>query len=111
MCLQPIIGDGGMVTYALMALTALFSSVAFPNSGALISRSIDGEVQGQIMGLNNAAGACARLLGPQGMALAFSKINVNAPYFVGAAIVAPAILLALAAGRAATSRQSTGQRA
>ncbi|HEY2049501.1 MAG TPA: MFS transporter [Caulobacteraceae bacterium] len=111
MALQPIIGDGGFVTYSLMALTALSSSVAFPNTGAMISRSIDGEVQGQVMGLNNAAGALARLAGPQGMAFAFSAISVNAPYFVGAAIVAPAILLALAAGHAATSRQTTGRRA
>jgi MFS family permease len=107
MCLQPLFGDGGVITYSLMAMTALCSSVAFPNSGALISRSIDADVQGQVMGLNNAAGAIARLAGPQGMALAFSTIDVNAPYFVGAIVVAPAILLALSAGRKATRRSRT----
>jgi MFS family permease len=103
--LQPVLGDGGVVTYALMAGTALFTSIAFPNAGALISRSIEGDNQGQIMGLNNAAGAFARFAGPQGMAIAFSALSINAPYFVAALIVAPGIWLALAAGRASGSRR------
>jgi DHA1 family tetracycline resistance protein-like MFS transporter len=104
--LQPLIGDGGYITYGLMAMMSLCSSVAFPNSGALISRSIDGDSQGQIMGLNNAAGALARFFGPQGMLLAFAAISFDAPYYLGAMIVAPAILLAISAGRAAGKRLS-----
>jgi MFS family permease len=103
MSLQPF-SDGHLMTYGLMAMTALFSSVAFPNAGALISRSIDGENQGQVMGLNNAAGAFARFAGPQGAALVYSGIDINGPFFMGGLIVAPAIFLALAAGRAAGSR-------
>ncbi|HWF00813.1 MAG TPA: MFS transporter [Caulobacteraceae bacterium] len=98
--LQPLIGDGGVITYGLMAAMALFTSAAFPNSGALISRSIDEDNQGQIMGLANAAGALARFIGPQSMAFAFSAA-VNAPYFLGAAVVGASIFLALAASRAA----------
>jgi MFS family permease len=102
--LQPVIGDGGVITYALMAATALFTSIAFPNAGALISRSIGADHQGQVMGLNNAAGAFARFAGPQGAAIAFSLISLNAPYFMAALIIAPAIYLALAAGKAAGTR-------
>jgi MFS family permease len=94
-------GDGHWVTYALMAAMALCSSVAFPNSGALMSRSIDEHSQGQIMGLNNACGAFARFAGPSGAAFVYSAISVDGPYFLGALVVAPAILLALAAGKAA----------
>jgi MFS family permease len=104
--LQPLIGDGAVITYGLMAMMSLCSSVAFPNSGALISRSIDGDNQGQVMGLNNAAGALSRFFGPQGMLLAFSAVSVDAPYYLGAMIVAPAILLAIGAGRAAGKRLS-----
>jgi MFS family permease len=100
MALTPF-GDGHWTTYALMAAMALFSSVAFPNIGALLSRSIDEHNQGQVMGLNNACGAFARVAGPSGAALVFSAISVDGPYFLGAVIVAPAIFLALAAGRAA----------
>jgi MFS family permease len=100
MALQPLT-DGGATTYGLMAMTALFSSVAFPNAGALMSRSIDPDNQGQIMGLNNAAGAFARVAGPFTAGLVFAGISVNGPFILGALIVAPAIALALSAGRAA----------
>jgi MFS family permease len=91
---------GGAVTVGLMALMALSQSVAFPNAGALLSRSIDPDHQGQIMGLNNATGALARFFGPQ-FGLALLSFDINAAFYLGALIVAPAIFLALGAGRAA----------
>jgi MFS family permease len=100
MALQPF-GDGHWTTYALMAMIALCASVAFPNAGALMSRAIDEHNQGQILGLNNACGAFARFAGPSGAAIVYSAISVDGPYYLGALIVAPAILLALGAGRAA----------
>jgi MFS family permease len=97
--LQPF-STGGVVTVTLMALMALSQSVAFPNSGALLSRSVDPDHQGQIMGLNNATGALARVTGPQ-FGLALLSVNINGAFWLGALIVAPAIVLALGAGRAA----------
>jgi DHA1 family tetracycline resistance protein-like MFS transporter len=97
--LQPF-SDGRFFTVALMALMALSQSVAFPNSGALLSRSVDPDHQGQIMGLNNANGALARVIGPQ-CGLGLLGININAAFYLGALIVAPAIFLAMGAGRAA----------
>ena len=47
----------GVVTTILMCVTAAGQSVAFPNVGAMISRSADPHRQAQIMGLNNAGGA------------------------------------------------------
>ena len=99
------ISPGGGYTVALMALMALSQSVAFPNSGALLSRSVDPDHQGQIMGLNNATGALARVVGPQ-LGLALLMININGAFYLGAAIIAPSILLALAAGRAAARGDS-----
>jgi len=97
--LQPF-SPGGAVTVGLMALMALCQSVAFPNSGALLSRSIDPDHQGQIMGLNNATGALARVTGPQ-LGLGLLGFNISGAFYLGALIVAPAIFLALGAGRAA----------
>jgi predicted MFS family arabinose efflux permease len=99
--LQPF-SDGGFFTVALMALMALSQSVAFPNSGALLSRSVDPDHQGQIMGLNNANGALARVAGPQ-FGLGLQSLNINGAFYFGALIVAPAIFLALGAGRASKS--------
>jgi DHA1 family tetracycline resistance protein-like MFS transporter len=99
MALQPF-SDGGPMTIALLSLMALSSSVAFPNSGALMSRVVDEDHQGQVGGLNNALGALARVLGPQSANFVFAAVSVDAPFFLGALVVAPAILLALSAGRA-----------
>jgi MFS family permease len=91
----------GIVTATLfMSLMAFGQSVAFPNVGALISRVAHQDRQGQAMGLNNATGALARLIGPQAASLAFFSLSHEAPFYMAALVVAPAILLALAAGRA-----------
>lgn len=100
MTLQPF-ADGGWSTYALMVLTAVASSVAFPNAGALMSRAIDEHNQGQIMGMSNAINALSRVVGPQAASFFFAAVNIDGPFFLGAAITAPAVFLALAAGRAA----------
>ncbi len=91
---------GIMSTTPLMVLMAFGQSVAFPNVSALISRNSEADRQGQTLGLNNATGALARVAGPLCAGLVFSGISVNGPFWMGAAIVAPAIFLALAAGRA-----------
>jgi DHA1 family tetracycline resistance protein-like MFS transporter len=92
--------EGGVATVTMMALMTLSQSVAFPNAGALLSRAVDENHQGQIMGLNNATGALARVTGPQ-LGLGLLGFDVNGPFYLGAAVVAPAILLALGASRAA----------
>jgi predicted MFS family arabinose efflux permease len=89
------------MTIALMCLTAIGQSVAFPNVGSLISRTADPRKQGQILGLNNAAGALSRVIGPFCSGLAFAGLSINGPFFMGALVVAPAILLALSASRRA----------
>jgi DHA1 family tetracycline resistance protein-like MFS transporter len=87
-------------TTALMSLMAFGQSVAFPNVSALISRNSDPDRQGQVLGLNNATNALARVVGPQMAQQMFYGVNINGPFWLGAVIVAPAIFLALSAGRA-----------
>lgn len=93
----------GNMTIALMCLTAAGQSVAFPNVGAIISRTVDPHRQGQILGLNNAAGALARVVGPIFAGLMVPVVR-DGPFILGAMVVAPAILLALSATRRATAR-------
>jgi MFS family permease len=100
MLLQPFSRNAIFVVICL-ALTAFGQSVAWPNVAALISRNVDWNHQGQYLGLNNATAALARLVGPFIAALAFSGISVNAPFFVAAALVVPAIFLAWSARRSA----------
>ncbi|HEY0104999.1 MAG TPA: MFS transporter [Rhizomicrobium sp.] len=96
--LQPFsVGAVSIVT--LLALSAFGQSVAWPNVSALLSRNVDWEHQGQYLGLNNAMGALARLIGPFIAALTFSNIGVDAPFFSAGLMVVPAIILALYAAR------------
>lgn len=103
---QPF-STGTPMTIALMCLIAIGQSVAFPNVGALISRTAESHQQGQILGLNNATGALARVIGPFCAGLTFSGISINGPFFLAAMIVAPAIFLALSASRRAHAFMKT----
>ena len=105
--LQPL-STGLVMTTVSMCVTAIGQSVAWPNVGALISRTADPHRQGQILGLNNASGAFARFVGPLSAGLTFANISINAPFIQGAMIVAPAILLALSAARRAPPRTVQG---
>jgi MFS family permease len=103
-CAAQPLSTGLVSTTALMCLTAVGQSVAWPNVGALISRTADPHRQGQILGLNNAAGAFARFVGPFCAGLTFAGISINAPFWQGALITLPAIALALSAARRAGPR-------
>ena len=100
MALQPLSINGPM-TIALLTLSAVGQSVAWPNVSALISETADPHRQGQILGLNNAMGALARVVGPMFANQGFAYVSINAPFILGAAAVAPAIWIAIAAGRRA----------
>jgi MFS transporter, DHA1 family, tetracycline resistance protein len=91
--LQPF-SVGPVMIVALLATSAFGQSVAWPNVSALVSRNVDWEHQGQYLGLNNAVGALARLVGPSIAALTFSNISVDAPFFSAGLMVLPAIFFA-----------------
>jgi len=86
------------IIVALLAISALGQSVAWPNVSALISRNAEVDHQGQYQGLNNATGALARLTGPLSAGLVFANFGVDAPFYLAALLVLPAIFLALHAG-------------
>jgi MFS family permease len=91
--LQPF-SVGGWMIVTLLSISAFGQSIAWPNVSALLSRNVDIDHQGQYLGLNNAVGGLARLIGPQIAALTFSNINVNAPFFSAGLMVLPAIFFA-----------------
>jgi MFS family permease len=86
----------GIVTSILfLSLFAFGQSVSYPTVAALISRNSDPRRQGQVLGLNQAAGAMARVCGPSVLGLCFAHLGINTPFWLAALIVCPAILLAL----------------
>ena len=92
---RSILADKSIV--ALLALSAFGQSIAGPNISALISMNADPAHQGQYLGLNNAAGALARLAGPLFASIGFDRLSVDAPFYLAGLLVLPAIFLALKA--------------
>ncbi len=102
LALQPF-SPSGWATVALLSLTAVGQSVAFPNVAAMIAHAAAPGRRAQILGLNNACGAAARVTGPFCAGITFAVSGHNAPFFLAAGVVAPAILLARSASRYALS--------
>ena len=98
--LSQIFSTGLAMSAALMALTAFGQSVAFPNVAALITRAVSSDHRGGFLGLNNASGAAARVVGPLSGGLIISAGLYDGPFWLSATVGLPAIFLALAAGRA-----------
>jgi MFS family permease len=90
---QPL-GMGLIRTIVLLALTAFGQALALPNVTALISRTTAPNRQGAVLGLNMSVGALARAVGPVIGGALFSIVGADAPLFVAALMVAPAVLLA-----------------
>jgi MFS family permease len=94
--LQPF-SIGGITVVPLLAIAAFGQSIAWPNVSALISRNVSWEHQGQFLGLNNATGALARVVGPLCAGLIFSNAGIDMPFFAAGLVVLPAIFLAWSA--------------
>lgn len=82
------------VAVLAVACTAFGQSLVFPCVAALISRASPPDRQGQMLGLNMAAGSLARIGGPL-LAGPLFGIAIGGPYWFGAALMIPAIGFAL----------------
>ena len=101
-----LLPDIDVLVPVIMALGAFGMAVTMPNITALISRSVDPDRQGAMLGLNMAASSSARIFGPIAAGAIFSGIGHDWPFLIGAALTVPAAVMAINAGRAFRSRQS-----
>ncbi len=74
---------------------ALGMGLMQPSLNSLISRQAGGEEQGEVMGVSQSVGSLSRVLGPFAAGFCFAAFGRNSPYFLGAALVGVALLLAL----------------
>jgi len=91
---------------AITAVTAFGMSLTMPNVSALISRSVDPDRQGQMLGLNMASGSIARILGPIVAGVIYSSLGPDWPFLIGALFAIPAAIMAINAGRAFRREQA-----
>jgi MFS family permease len=90
------------VVVAAMAFGAVGMAMTMPNISAMISRASPPDRQGAMLGLNMAASSSGRILGPIAAGAMFSGLGHDWPLAVGAALMIPAAIMAINAGRAAT---------
>jgi DHA1 family tetracycline resistance protein-like MFS transporter len=99
LAITPFAPSGAFVP-VFVGLTAFGQSLVFPCVAALISRATPPDRQGAMLGLNMAAGSLARMVGPL-LAGSLFGLTIGGPYWFGAALMLPAIWLAMTiAGRA-----------
>jgi MFS family permease len=94
MLLQPVLRTP-VAAVVLMSALMVGHSLAFPNAGALVSRATPPETQGSVMGLMMASNALSRIIAPPLFGLAYASISPDAPYFLGALMIAGAVLIAI----------------
>ena len=90
----------------MMALGAFGMAMTMPNISALISRSVEPDRQGAMLGLNMAASSIARIFGPVIAGGIFTYIGHDWPFLIGAMLTVPAAVMAINAGRAFRKRQA-----
>ena len=78
---------------AAMATVALGQSLSFPNVGAIISQAVPSSRQGEMLGLNMAAMALARIVGPLAAAPLFA-VHISGPFVAAALMILPALYMA-----------------
>ena len=93
MLLQPILREP-YVAVLLMGTLMMGHSLAFPSSGALISRTAPAHGQGSVMGLLMASNAFSRIVAPPTFGLIY-EAGHDYPWYAGAAMIALFVPLAL----------------
>lgn len=77
-----------------MGLLMAGHSLAFPNAGALVSRTTPPQQQGSVMGLNMASNALSRIIAPPLFGLIFG-FHPDAPYYLCALMIVAMLPLAV----------------
>jgi MFS transporter, DHA1 family, tetracycline resistance protein len=78
----------------VMALMALGLGILNPAVTSLVSRAAGAEERGGILGVNQSAQSLARILGPALAGIVYTAAGRNAPYYVGAIIMAVVMVMA-----------------
>jgi MFS family permease len=84
--LVPGVGGYGLMFPVVVALS-FGSGIFSPSQSSLLSRSVTGEEQGEILGLGQSMSALGRIFGPLSAGVLFEMAH-GVPFFVGAVLIA-----------------------
>lgn len=107
MLLQPVIRTpvSGVL---LMGVLMTGHSLAFPSSGALLSRNTPPERQGSTMGLMMASNAIGRIVAPPLFGLIYGQVSQDAPWYAGAVMIGLVVIVALQAVKLLDRQKTAG---
>jgi MFS family permease len=89
----PLVQNPAMI-FALVPFWALAAGLTFPSLASLVSQESDAESQGSMLGGQQVVGGIARVAGPVWAGALFGAVSIGTPFFVGAALVSVAVLVA-----------------
>ena len=92
LAVQPFVTVWPIAVIAMITV-ALGQSLTFPNIGAIISHASPPDRQGEMLGLNMAAMALARIIGPLAAAPLFA-LHIGGPFAAAALLIIPALYMA-----------------
>lgn len=97
MLAMPLMPSGAFLAAELPAvlLFAVGYALALPTGTALVAAATDLRAQGKVLGLYQAAGAMARIVGPLIGGVAYG-LGASLPFFIGAGLLALAAMIAVA---------------
>ena len=108
-CAVAFVGIALSPSYAFMfapiVLLSIGSGVFSPSQSSLLSRSVNAEQQGVMLGLSQSMSALGRILGPAASGLLFERAH-GAPFLVGATLLGAGAAVALGL-RSAESRSGS----
>lgn len=93
--------DAHTVFVALVAMTLMSTahSIFSPVSTSLVSKYAQPTERGMLLGLYQGVGGLGRVVGPAYAGTAFAQLGAGSPYLIGALLMVPCVMLALAATR------------
>jgi MFS family permease len=78
----------------MMCLIPIGTALLFPTVSALVSHRVPKQELGQAMGVQQAFGGMARVIGPIWATAAFQGLGVRVPFYVASAVVVLVVVLA-----------------
>jgi MFS transporter, DHA1 family, tetracycline resistance protein len=89
----------GAVTWPLLlgalALLVLGQGLTTPTLTSVVAEATGESTRGQVLGVQQSAGALARIIGPVVAGVLFQRVGLGAPYLLGAGLTGLALVLAV----------------
>ena len=82
------------MVYPIVALAAFGSSISIPALSGMLSSRVPSNQQGRLMGGNQVLFSLTAILGPAVAGVAFEKIGISAPYWIGSGLAFVALFFA-----------------